>query len=165
MSLLGPPPPIGAFNFRVDFYEQSATGTPDSALTPICSGRFSEVSGIEATMEPKAIREGGRNFGEHQRAGMVKFSTVILKRGATTAPDLWTWFELVGKGKSAIRMQANVIQMAMDGQTPIMTWVLGNALPIKFRATTLIATTPDIAIEELHFVHEDLRLEIAGGAP
>ncbi len=164
MSLLAPPAPVGAFNFRVDFYEQSAAGAPETKPTPICSGRFSEVSGIEATMEPKAIREGGRNFGELQRAGMVKFSTVILKRGVTTAPDLWKWFELVGKGKSGIRMQANVIQLGMDGKTSVMTWVLTNALPIKFKAATLVASTPDIAVEELHFVHEDLRLEMGGDA-
>ena len=156
------PAPLGGFNFRVDFYAQDAAGTPAPQATPICSGRFSETSGIEATMEPRAIREGGRNFGEHQRVGLVKFSTVILKRGVTSAPDLWTWFELVGKGKSGIRMQARVVHLRPDGKTPVMTWILSNALPIKFKAATFVAANSEVAVEELHFVHDDLSLEMGG---
>jgi phage tail-like protein len=162
MTRSAPPAPLGGFNFRVDFYAQDAEGTPAPTATPICSGRFSETSGIEATMEPRAIREGGRNWGEVQRAGMVKFSTVILKRGVTSAPDLWTWFEIVGRGKSGIRMLAKVVHLKPDGQTPVMTWVMSNALPVKFRAATFVAANSEVAVEELHFVHDDLSLEMEG---
>ncbi len=49
------------------------------------STAFAEVTGLEATMEPRAIREGGRNWGQHQRAGQVSFATVVFKRGITAA--------------------------------------------------------------------------------
>ena len=163
MSQNAPPFPLPVFNFRVDFHRVTRRGTADQAVTPICSGRFSEVSGLEATMEPKTIREGGRNHGELQRAGLVKFSTVILKRGLTTAPDLWTWFDLVARGKTAVRMEARVIQLAQDGATPVLTWTMANALPVKFKAAAYIAASSEVGVEELHFVHEDLKLEIARG--
>jgi phage tail-like protein len=162
MTLSPPPAPFGGFNFKVEFYAQDADGKPAATTTPICSGRFSETSGIEATMEPRTIREGGRNFGEIQRAGLVKFSTVILKRGVTSAPDLWTWFEIVGRGMSGIRMMAKVAHLKADGETLVMTWVLSNALPVKFKAATFVAAGSEVAVEELHFVHDDLSLEPGG---
>lgn len=153
--------PLHVFNFEVAFYQVDDKGK-DKAQVPVCQGRFSEVSGLEATMEPKAIREGDRNYGEVQRVGMVKFSTIILKRGVTRAPDLWKWFELVAKGKSAIRMRAEVIQLG-PGREKILTWTMKDALPIKFKAATYTATSSDVGVEELHFVHEELGLKTAGG--
>jgi hypothetical protein len=46
-----------AFRYRVNLY--STAVSPD----PLCSGLFSEATGIEATMTPRTIREGGRNAG------------------------------------------------------------------------------------------------------
>ncbi len=164
MSLDRPPFPLPVFNFEVNFYQVKDDGLPGTNVTPICSGRFSEVSGIEATMEPKTIREGGRNFGEIQRAGLVKFSTVILKRGLTRAPDLWTWFDLVGRGGSGIRMNAKLVQRDTDGKTAVMTWTMANALPVKFKAASYVSANSEVGVEELHFVHEDLSLEPGGTA-
>lgn len=157
-------PPLNVFNFRVEFFQVDAEGVPSETVTPLCSGRFSEVSGLEATMEPKAIREGGRNWGEVQRAGLVQFATVILKRGVTTAPDLWTWFDLVGRGASGMRLDAKLIQLGLDGETPVLTWTMSNALPVKFKAATYMATSSEVGVEELHFVHDDLSLEPGGQA-
>jgi phage tail-like protein len=62
---------------------------------PLCGGSFSEMTGLEATMSPRAIREGGRNFGQIQRPGPTTFGSLTLKRGITSQTDLWTWFDLV----------------------------------------------------------------------
>lgn len=164
MSPHYPPYPLPTFNFRVDFFQEDAEGVVSNATTPICSGRFSEVSGIEATMEPKTLREGGRNHGEVQLAGLTKFSTVILKRGLTTAPDLFTWFDLVARGKYGIRMHAKVIQLGPDGKTPVLTWKMARVLPVKFKAAAYVAGNSEVGVEELHFVHEDLALEMGGAA-
>ena len=40
-----------------------------------------------------------------------------------------------------------------------LVWRLRNAMPIKFRAGDLNAKGTDVAMEELHLVHEGLRLE------
>jgi len=164
MSNLAPPFPLPVFNFRIDFYQVDAKGKPTKTQAPICSGRFSEASGLEATMEPKTIREGGRNFGELQRVGIVKFSTAILKRGLTKAPDLWTWFELVGRGKSGVRLSAKLVQLGPDAETPVMTWTMANALPVKFKAATYMAASSEVGVEELHFVYDDLALEMGAAS-
>ena len=158
-----PPPPLLPVNFKVAFHQVDAAGA-DTAEVALCGGYFSEVSGLEATMEPKAIREGGRNYGEAQRVGRVTFATVILKRGMTTAPDLWTWFDLVAKqGKSAVRLRAEVIHLGPD-RVERLRWTLRNALPIKFKAAAYVASSSDVGVEELHIVHDELGLVMAGAA-
>ena len=70
------------FRFRVALYDGEGGRL-------LCRGAFSEVSGLEATMAPKTLREGGRNWGEVQLAGPTSFAPVILKRGITEVADLW----------------------------------------------------------------------------
>ena len=81
--------PQHLFRFRVDFHEQMLGATVPGKEIKLCSGAFAECSGLEATMEPKVIMVGGRNWCDAQRAGQVTFATVILKRGMTTTRDLW----------------------------------------------------------------------------
>src|SRR5262245_11223257 len=100
--------PLHVFRFEIEFTETKLDGKAGSRL-PLCRGAFSECTGLEATMEPKVIKEGGRNYCAAQRAGQVTFATVILKRGITEARSLWQWFELVNKtGAYAYRINATI---------------------------------------------------------
>ena len=114
-------------------------------------------------MEPKAIKEGGRNYGPVQRAGRVSFGTVVLSRGVTTTRDLWRWFELVAKGGYAYRLDVvvSVLDMGADPRSDdvALRWRMRRALPVKFKTADLNARTSDVGIEEVHFVHEGLELE------
>lgn len=153
--------------FDVKFFSVDAeSGASDIGL---CGAAFSEVSGLEATMEPRAIREGGHYRGEYQRAGQVTYATVILKRGITSVSHLWTWFDLVGGNKTGLRLRAELTQLAGTetdgtfGLVPRFRWVMQNALPVKFKAATYNGTATDVGVEELHFVHEGLSLAPASG--
>ncbi|HZS38680.1 MAG TPA: phage tail protein [Polyangia bacterium] len=155
--------PFPSFNFSVDFYEDKlppangAVPTNNGKPVPICTGVFSECTGIDATMEPKVIKEGGRNYGANQRVGQVTFSTVILKRGMTSTAHLWKWWSLVAGGKYAFRLSADITIFEQDG-TPAVGFTLERVLPVKFKAPDLNAMTGNaVAIEELHLAHEGLR--------
>ena len=149
--------PLHVFRFQVDFKEQLITSDSEGSQVVLCSGAFSECSGLEATMEPKVIKEGGRNWGAIQRAGKTTFATLILKRGMTTTRDLWTWYEFVGMGKYAHRLNVIVTMFDTTGKA-VLAWKLTRALPIKFKAADLNGKGTDIAIEELHLAHEGLSL-------
>ena len=121
-------------------------------------------------MEPKAIKVGGRNYGAAQRVGPVSFATVVLKRGVTDIRDAWAWWSLFtgadGRrdGKYAAASRCNVLISMLDSaRQPVVSWTLENAMPVKFKAGDLNARGTEVAIEELHFVHEGLRPE--GGGP
>ena len=152
--------PIIGFRFQVDFKEQMLANATEGGEVLLCRGAFAECSGLEVTMEPKTIKEGGRNWGANQRMGQVSFGTVVLKRGLSSNGDLWTWFSLVGQGAYAQRLNVTITLFDQAG-AGLHSWTLLKALPIKFKAPDLIASNSEVAIEELHLVHEGLRRETA----
>ena len=156
--------PINVFNFEVIFFEDPLDSDDESSSdVQMCSGAFSECTGLEATMEPKVIKEGGRNYGPAQRVGPVTFATVILKRGMTTNGDLWDWFERVTQGDYAYRLGAHIlIKDGAQSETPVMEWKLTNVLPLKFVSASMNAKATDVGIEELHLAHEGLSLVSRG---
>jgi phage tail-like protein len=206
--------PLGNFAFHVAF-ETEGTTVP---VEPF--GAFSEISGLEATMEHKVIKEGGRNYGPSVRIGQVSFATVILKRGIVEVDNLWNWWSLftgadgqsngypggshgtnrcdvlIGMiglrpfkpepdkakegeyhykdtrdtmfGKATVQVDAyNTFgRKPAEPPKPIdpipeirAVWRLRDAMPVKFRAGDLNAKGSDIAVEELHLVHEGLVME------
>lgn len=167
--------PLFGFNFQVAFTREPIAarggGTGAGADEPLCEGAFSEVSGLEVAMEAKVIREGGANYGAHQRAGQVSFATVVLKRGLTQARDLWSWWGLFSgagtpdgaartNGAFAHRLTVRITLLDLDG-TPRLKWRLERAMPVKFKAADFNARATDVGIEEIHLVHEGLFLEAA----
>ncbi len=150
--------PLHVFRFQVDFVEDPfvSTGTPGGV--PLCSGAFAECTGLEATMEPKVIKEGGRNYGAAQRAGPVSFATVILKRGITTTRHLETWFKLLTlENKYAYRLAATITLFDTAGKG-VLAWRLDKAMPVKFKVPDLNAKSTEVGIEELHLAHEGLKV-------
>lgn len=147
--------PLHGFRFQVDFKEQMLGNETEGGEVVLCSGAFSECSGLEASMEPMTIQEGGQNWGAPQRMGRVHFGTVILKRGLTKTDDLWTWFNLVGQGAYAQRLNVSVTMFDQAGNG-LFSWTLLRAMPVKFKAPELSGDNNQVAIEELHLVHEGL---------
>ena len=144
--------PLHIFRFQVDVAGDSLANGPQGSSVEMC---FAECTGLEATMEPKTIKEGGRNYGAAQRVGGVTFATVVLKRGVSTDRGLWQIFNKTTSGQYAPRLQVTIT--LLDGSMdPIMTWQLNHAMPVKFKFADLNAKGTEVGIEELHFVHEGL---------
>ena len=154
--------PHHVFRFGVTFAESPLAAGGGTAPAQLCKGAFSEVTGLDATMEPKVIKEGGRNYGPAQRVGPVTFSTVVLKRGMTFSRDIWRWFELVQSGAYAYRLDVTISVLDTAG-TEVLAWKLLRALPVKFKVSDLNASRSELAIEELHLAHEGLLLARPAG--
>lgn len=142
--------PFTTFNFLVEI---EVTGVS----TYLAQGAFADVDGLEMTLEPKTIREGGRNAGPVHLAGSVSYGQLTLKRGMTSNSDLWRWFEQAasdpGRGS---RATAEISMLAGDASTVQSRFVLGGCLPVKLRASALSAKDGAIAIEEMQIVYESL---------
>jgi phage tail-like protein len=149
--------PYHTFRFHIEFHENSLSGKGGNADVPLCRGAFSECTGLEATMEPKVIKEGGLNYGAHQRAGPVTFATVVLKRGIGAPPGLWSWFDLVSHGAYTYRLTATITMYDNTGSA-VTAWTLDRALPIKYKMADLNARATEVGIEELHLAHEGLNV-------
>jgi phage tail-like protein len=156
--------PFPGFDFYVSFRTTAIPyvfgGMPN--VDDTISGGFSEITGLEATMEPKVIKEGGRNYGPVQRAGPVSFSTVVLKRGVVRSRHLWGWWAMFAgsddskNGGWSPNGRADVDILLIASGQAVLGWHLVNAMPVKFRAPDFNARGAEVAIEELHLVHEGL---------
>lgn len=154
--------PLHVFRFQVDFLDDSLASGAEGTAVPLCSGAFSECTGLEATMEPRVIQEGGRNNGAIQRVGPVSHATVVLKRGMTSTRHLWQWFQLVSGGAYSHRLSATVTVSDNAGNR-VLAWKLRRALPVKLKAADLNARGTDVGVEELHLAHEGLSEVPPGG--
>lgn len=145
------------FRFRVSLLDADSGNL-------LCRGYFSEVSGLEMTMEPKAIAEGGRNWGELQRVGLTRFSPIVLKRGVTDSTDLFSWFDAVTRGGAyGYRLEGTIEVLGAEVDSSgvantILTWNLSGVLPTRFKGADLSATASQVAIEEITLMHESLTL-------
>lgn len=144
--------PLHIFRFRVEVRKDSLSGGAQGDPVEMS---FSECTGLEATVEPKTIKEGGHNYGAAQRAGAVSFATVVLKRGVSEDRTMWQIFNTFTSGQYAPRLQVKIT--LLDGlKAEIMSWQLAHAMPVKFKFADLNAKGNEVGIEELHFVHEGL---------
>ncbi len=158
MTLPTQPPgrPFTTFNFLVEI------SVEDEQIGPV---GFSECDGLEMTMEPKTIREGGRNEGPVHLTGPVTYGQLTLKRGMTSDARLWKWFEDVvadeGRGK---RAEIDVIMQdsagpatGADERAEAAVFHLTGCLPVKVRAPMLSALDGLAAIEELAVAFETMK--------
>ena len=147
--------PFTNFNFLVEI---DVEGVSDL----VCSAFFSDVDGLEMTIEPKTIKEGGNNTGPVHMAGQVGYGQLTLKRGMTSSFDLWKWFEAtIAPGQAGLRGSADITVLGSDGGQQ-MTFQLTRCLPVKLKAPALNAKDGLIAIEEMTLVYESLTLSAPG---
>ena len=147
--------PLHVFRFHVEFRADSLVGTGSNDPVDVCKGAFSECTGLEATMEAKVIKEGGRNYGAATRAGLTTFATVVLKRGISDNKTLWNIYNKVATGTFAPRLQVTINVFDLNG-TAVRAWQLQRAMPVKFKFADLNARGTEVGIEELHLAHEGL---------
>jgi phage tail-like protein len=151
--------PLHTFRFHVHFtVHPLSAGDTEGAAQAVCSGAFAECTGLEATMEPKVIKEGGRNYGVAQRAGPVTFATVILKRGITKTTDMWKWFDMVSNQHLYAHRRAATINVYNAQGQAVFAWRLAHAMPVKFKGADLNAKGTEVGVEELHLAHEGLTM-------
>jgi phage tail-like protein len=149
--------PFTTFRFEVVLDLDSPVPGLDS---PLCDAAFSDCDGLEMTMEPKTVQQGGFNNFQAQLIGPMKFSQVTLKRGMTSNLQLWTWMAMAGQG--TVAMASGHITMWDTDATPVIEFGIWGCLPVRMRAPSLNAREGVLAIEELGLVYQTLTISAAG---
>lgn len=118
---------------------------------------FSEVSGLEASIDIVDYREGNEAENSVRKlAGLNKYSNITLKRGVIGDLSLWNWISTVLNGNPTRTTVAITLRDAADN--PVWTWMLRNAWPCRWAGPTLVANSSEVAIETLEICHEGLTL-------
>ena len=147
--------PFLAFNFEVQLRVANFSGMGLSET--LVAGEFAECDGLEMTMEPKKVKEGGNNTGAVNLVGPVTFGNLTLKRGMTKNLDLWNWFRLATGGATrGLRAQGTVIVRDATAQRGVLRFELTDCLPTKLKGPSLNAKDGQVAIEELQLVYSSL---------
>ena len=143
--------PFTTFNFRVNLELPGKEGT-------VCDAEFSDCGGLEMSMSPKSIREGGNNGRQVHLVGPVAYGQLTLKRGMTENFDLWRWFERVQTERS-LRASGQIQMLSPNRDKADVRFSLSGCLPVKIKAPSLSAKDGLIAIEEMQLVYETLSMQ------
>jgi phage tail-like protein len=151
--------PFNTFNFYVQLTIANASGLGLSS--PLCNMEFAELDGLEMSMEPKTVSEGGNNSQQVNLVGSVTYSNVTLKRGMTSNLDLWKWFAAAsGNANRSTRASGVILLRDNSGQNRVRFKLFG-CLPIKIKAPALNAKDGAIAIEEMQIAVNSFSVEAA----
>ncbi|MCD7739359.1 MAG: phage tail protein [Lachnospiraceae bacterium] len=129
---------------------------------------FSEVTGIEASVDVIEFRQGNANsLAPVKIPGLVKHGNVTLKFGYTLDSAFKTWIqECVSEVRG--EMPRNNVQIEMidiNGGSPqaiptavsgTRVWILTDAWVTKYNAPDFDAKTSDVAIESVEIAYEEL---------
>lgn len=115
---------------------------------------FAEVSGLQAENEVLPIREGGVNEYEHHFLVIRKYPPLVLKRGFTSSPELWNWYEATTKGNFQ-RKNGSIILLNANGQESYR-WNFLQSYPVKWVGPQFRADSSEVAVEYLELVHQGL---------
>jgi len=145
-----PEHPFTTFNFRIELqYGEGGQA--------ICDAEFSECDGLELTIEPKTIREGGNNSRPIHLVGPVSYGQLTLKRGMTRDFGLWEWFETVQKTSGhGVRASGEIALLTGDAAADQVRYSLDGCLPVKLKVPALNAKDGQVAIEEMQVIYESL---------
>jgi phage tail-like protein len=148
--------PFTTFNFRVELTQEGSNNL-------ICNAAFSECDGLEMTMTPKTIREGGNNNMPIHLIGPVSYGQLTLKRGMTDTLDLWNWFEnVLKKGQWGQRASGTIVILSSDSTTEQARFELHGCMPVKLKAPALNAKEGLLAIEEMQIAYEMMSIKQPG---
>lgn len=146
--------PYGAFNYIVALGGAQGDGSEGSII-----GGFSDVSGLGYEVSYADYRNGNELVNTVRHVpNTFKNDEITLKRGLVGSDDLFAWLRGVRDGVADPR---NVtITLLDEAREAVATFKLVNAQPKKWTGPTLAAKGGgEVAMEELHLVHEGVTYE------
>lgn len=154
---------LSSFNFAVQI-ELSGLGGDEELALGNRRGAFSEVQGLEMTLEPVSFREGGYNRGTRQLVGKASHPPLVLKRGLALDAAFWRWIQRCVDGSFPLPYVSGTIRVLAPAgaDADAATWRFENGIVTKVKAADLSAANArEVALEELHIVHEGLHRELS----
>jgi phage tail-like protein len=137
--------PLVSFHFAIELQGQ-------------VTGYFTECSGLGSesdVIDHKVVDGQGREFIQ-KIPGRMKWQDITLKRGITSAMDIWAWRKLVEDGKVQEARKNGSIVMFDQQLTEVARWNFERAWPTKVTGPQLQSDSNAYGVEELTITHENL---------
>ena len=123
---------------------------------------FSEVSGLEAEVEPFDYHEGGVNDHVHRLPGPATYPNLVLRRGLTDFDNLWSWHQDVRRGVIRRRNGSVLLYGDLAEGQALWRWNFVGAYPVRWVGPELRADAAAVAVETLELAHRGLSKGLFG---
>lgn len=142
-------PPVG-FHFSVGL--DDITGTEDDS-------KFQSVGGLKVEMETESIKEGGENRFVHVLPVRSKYPNLVLKRGMFVNSELIDWCLDAFENLDIQPADLTISLLSDDHTTPLKTWKVKKAWPLKWNITDLSAEESKIVVETIELNYQFFTVE------
>ena len=131
---------------------------------------FTEVSGIEATVDVIEFRQGNaHSLAPVKIPGLVKHGNITLKLGYTIGNGFKAWVkDCISETRGAMPRKMVTIELldirdgspnsAYESVRGNITWILKEAWVTKYSGADLNATASEVAIETVELAYEELTI-------
>ena len=125
-------------------------------------GRFTEVDGLEMSIDDESVKEGGVNDYVWKLPGRMSWPNLVLKRGITETDNLYAWMQksageqFEGAGNKLEYATAALTLLSASGKR-LRSWDFEGAFPVKWTGPKFSLGSSDLAVEELEIAHHGFR--------
>lgn len=144
-------PPVG-FHFKVEF---------SGIETKKNDHQFQSVSGLSIDLETEEIAEGGENRFKHKIPVRTKFPNLVLKRGMLLDSGVIDWCRAALEDFTFKPIDITVSLLIKDGEnsaTPLQTWNIAHAYPVKWNVGDFNAEENKLVIETLEISYNYFKI-------
>ena len=118
------------------------------------AGGFSEVTGFDASIDVMEYREGDMVQTPMKMPGLKKYGNITLRKGLADTTVLYDWITAGIEG--AVERKTLTITLLDQTESPVASWQIINAWPVKYTGPDFNATSSEVAIETLEVAHEGM---------
>lgn len=117
---------------------------------------FQRITGLSRELNVTAHSEGGQNASNLYLANKVQHGSLVLERGVMTVTPLTLVFDQVMQGERM--MYADVVILLLNSLSiPVCSWIISNALPVRWQTAELDANANTISVNSLELRYQDMR--------
>ena len=118
------------------------------------AGGFSEVTGFDAPIDVMEYREGDMVQTPMKMPGLKKYGNITLRKGLADTTVLYDWITAGIEGE--VERKTLTITLLDQTESPVASWQIINAWPVKYTGPDFNATSSEVAIETLEVAHEGM---------
>lgn len=139
------PPPVG-YCFQVNLL----LPIPDVLGTDM---RFQRVSGLEVSMSPQELEEGGKNLYVHRLPTRYKYGNLVLERSLPLSTSILNIQAQLAMSTFTFVTGTLLVTLLNEGEDPIAGWLFTGAYPVRWATSGLDANENKVVIDTLEMAY------------
>ncbi|MBK6327323.1 MAG: phage tail protein [Chloroflexi bacterium] len=133
-------------------------------IAGISHGVFTECTLPSIDWDVEEVKEGGLNTYIHQLPGRRKSARITLKNGVGTSALMDWYIDTMNESFTRRKITVKLLDAKNKLSSPLMTWDIEAAYPVKWSGPQLNSGDNTIAIQTLEFACGSISMTRSSGA-